>query len=80
MVNQDDLRYLSDSLCTGHPSDESPSSPPLESCRLYTSMGDRRGVWKKEPNADVGVHLHVDAFKEYVMKGLSRYGTSKSLE
>lgn len=43
-------------------------------------MGDRRGVWKKEPNADVGVHLHVDAFKEYVMKGLSRYGTSKSLE
>jgi inosine-uridine nucleoside N-ribohydrolase len=41
---------------------------------------DRRGVWKKEPNADVGIHLHVDAFKEYVLNGLSRYAPSRNLE
>jgi inosine-uridine nucleoside N-ribohydrolase len=35
---------------------------------------DRRGVWRKKPNADVGLRLDVKAFKAYVMEGLSRYG------
>jgi len=55
----------------------SPMRVEVETSGVWTrgrTVCDRRGAWGKAPNADVGVHLHVDAFKAYVAQGLSRYG------